>query len=973
MDDFDRKIKESGEQITFGETSTWVLLNDPDYVWYIAEDKVNLFFVSVEQDAPIGSRMPLFTLEPTMLAFGSVSSRPKETVSLLATGNPDTKLIRIRFEKFKEMISQAELSDIACEKLDSWHKAITSCAFRQLPPKESREFGAGKDISLEDNMFFRPARSVLWCEITEGTGLLLGNREQGKLESGATFAFSDNTWMRIRGAVKLNAFSTREFGGKDVFKKSFVETYEILLDFLTLQRNRSLTLERDRLQAKRLADESFTARALHDVALALLPESKAIIFEEGGSHLLTACKIVGRHLGISFKSPPDSANDVPETTSPFEELSRIARTARIKIRKVLLSESWWTQDCGPLLAFKAEDGSPVALIPASSIRYQMFDPTNKTRQKVDRKLAHSLGLDAYTFYRPLPQHKLSLIDILKFGLKGTRKGLIAALIMGLFGGLLTLIMPIATGFIFNSVIPNAETDLLAQISVILVTCAIGIMIFDITVSLALLRVEGKSKSALEAALWDRLMSFPASFFRGYTAGDLAMRNMGISIIYQLISVSTLKTVIASTFSLLNLFLLFHYAPKLAWVSIVITLLTIIIFIPAPLFILRCEKKISRLEGKITGMVLQFITGISKLRLTGSEDRAFGVWAKEFSDKKILTKKSRITQNFLNTLFSIVPIVTLMLLFWITAYSIMDKEGMPIGNFMAFLSASTNLMGAIMQMLTASLLVIKVVPFYNRLKPILETTPENDETKPSPGILDGFIDVNHVSFRYSTEGPLILDDVSFTAKPGEFIAIVGSSGSGKSTLLRLLLGFDFPASGSIYYDGKDISKVDILELRRQMGVVLQDGQILEASIIENITGSSGLSIKEAWEAAEMAGCKKDIEEMPMKMHTYVTAGGGTLSGGQRQRILIARAIIRKPRIIFFDEATSSLDNVTQAIVSRSLEALRATRVVIAHRLSTIINADRIFVLEKGSILESGTYEELMKLEGLFAKLAQRQIA
>ena len=377
MDDFDRKIWASGEQVTFGEASTWVLLNNPDYVWYIAEGKVNLFFVRVEQDTPTGSRMPLFTLEPTMMAFGAVSNRPKETVALLATGNPDTKLIRIRFEKFKKMISQAELSDTACEKLDSWHRAITSCAFRQIPPKESREFGAGMDIPLEDDMFFRLARSVLWCEITEGTGLLLDNSEQGKLESGATFAFSGNAWMRACGAVRLNAFSTKEFGEKDVFKESFVETCGILLDFLTLQRDRSQALERGRLQTKRLVDASLTARALHNVALALLPESKTVVFEEGGSHLLSVCKIIGRHLGISFKSPPDSGDDVPGATSPFEELSRIARTARIKIRKVLLSEGWWTQDCGPLLTYKAEDGSPVALIPTSSIRYEMFDPEKK--------------------------------------------------------------------------------------------------------------------------------------------------------------------------------------------------------------------------------------------------------------------------------------------------------------------------------------------------------------------------------------------------------------------------------------------------------------------------------------------------------------------------------------------------------------------------------------------------------------------
>lgn len=973
MDDFDRKIVELGEPVTFGGTSPWVLLNHPEDVWYVAEGTVNLFFVRIEEDAPVGSRMPLFALAPTMVAFGAVLNGPRETVSLLATGNPDTRLIRISFETFREMLSEPDVSDAAGQRFDAWHQAMTACAFRRFPPKDCEAIGFGEGIFLEADRCFRPEKRVLWCEIIEGAGWLLDNREQGALESGTTFAFSENAWMRTRGAVKLNAFSTKEFGGKEAFQERFVASCEILLDFLALQEARSLDLERERLQAKRLLDASLTQRAMHDVALALLPKSKTVVFEETGSPLLGACKIVGRHLGITFTAPPDYGDVERESISSFEALSRIARGARIKIRKVLLSENWWTLDCGPLLAFKSEDKSPVALIPASSTRYEMLDPATQTRQNVDRNLAHHLELEAYTFYRPLPTHKLSLRDILKFGFKGTRKSIVTALMMGLFGGLLNLVTPIATGVIFNTVIPDAETGLLVQITVILATCAIGMMVFNITESVALLRVEGKSKSSLEAALWDRLMTFPASFFRDYTAGDLAVRNMGVSVIYQLISVSTLKTVIATIFSLLNLFLLFHYASKLAWVSIIVTLITVIFFIPVPVLILRYEKEISQLEGKITGRVLQFITGISKLRLTGSEDRAFGVWAKEFSVKKILTKKSRITQNFLNTLFSIVPIVTLMLLFGITVYSVMDKGGMPLGNFMAFLSANTNFMGAMMQMMMAFLLVIRVVPFYKRLQPILETTPESDDTKPSPGTLDGFIDVNHVRFRYDREGPLILDDVSLTAKPGEFVAIVGSSGSGKSTLLRLLLGFDFPASGSIYYDGKDISKVDVLELRRQMGVVLQNGQILQSSILENIVGSSGLSMKDAWEAAEMAGCKKDIEAMPMKMHTYVTAGGGTLSGGQRQRILIARAIIRKPRIIFFDEATSALDNVTQAIVSRSLEALQATRLVIAHRLSTIIHADRIYVLEKGRIVETGTYRELMEMKGLFAKLAQRQIA
>jgi len=268
----------------------------------------------------------------------------------------------------------------------------------------------------------------------------------------------------------------------------------------------------------------------------------------------------------------------------------------------------------------------------------------------------------------------------------------------------------------------------------------------------------------------------------------------------------------------------------------------------------------------------------------------------------------------------------------------------------------------------------IIPLYQRLRPILETLPEDDTSKINPRALTGSIEVSHVSFRYREDGPLVLKDVSFEIKEGDYVALVGTSGCGKSTLFRILLGFEKPETGEIYYDGQDLAKLDIRAVRRQLGVVLQNGQLMTGNILSNIIGTNHrLTIEDAWEAARMAGIEEDIREMPMGMFTIISEGAGTISGGQKQRLMIARAIVNKPRIIFFDEATSALDNKTQAIVSQSLEKLQATRVVIAHRLSTIMNCNRILVMNQGRIVEQGTYEELMAKQGVFADLAKRQLA
>jgi ATP-binding cassette subfamily C protein len=683
--------------------------------------------------------------------------------------------------------------------------------------------------------------------------------------------------------------------------------------------------------------------------------------------LVQACRLVGAALGVQIRRRPDPVDGRAEA----QTLETIARTSRLGVRRVLLREDWWRGDYGPLLGYLRAGDQPVALLPLTSSRYEIVNPADGSRAVVSAQIAQTLAPYGVMFYRTLPRRasELMQLDLLRFGLFGLRGDLLRVLAMGVGAGLLGLVTPLFIGILFDTVLPSAQVDQLLELSALLLVAALATALFQITRTLAVLRIEVKVEASLQAAVWDRLLNLPVPFFREYTAGDLSNRAMGVSSIRRAVSGTVVLALLTGVFSVFNFGLLFTIDLDLALLATGLFLVAVGITLLVGVFHLRYQRVIANIQGRIAGAVLQFITGITKLRVAGVEGRAFALWSRDFSEQKRVAFRSRRLQNALTVFQASYPILTMIALFAAVAG---DTAQLSTGTFLAFYAAFTQFLLASLNLSAAYLNLLNVVPTYERLQPILKAEPEVDEAKSDPGTLTGEIEVNRLAFRYREGGLQALRDVSFHVRPGEFIALVGPSGSGKSTLFRVLLGFEKPESGAIFYDGQDLAGLDIRAVRQQMGVVLQNSQLMYGDIFTNIVGVTDLTLDAAWEAAALAGLDDDIRAMPMGMHTMVSEGGTTLSGGQRQRLLIARAIAIQPRILFFDEATSALDNRTQAVVSRSLESLDATRIVIAHRLSTIVNADRILVMEGGRIVQMGSYPQLMAQEGLFAALAKRQL-
>lgn len=719
--------------------------------------------------------------------------------------------------------------------------------------------------------------------------------------------------------------------------------------------------EKNRFQQERYRN------ALEGLSEILLKESDT--HADGSDPLFAACMLVGNASHIAI-SKPDRETEVTHE----DPLQTICRYSGVRIRRVNLSRNgdWWLHENGPILAYRSRSGNPVALI-RDAKGYRMIDPGTKEVLVLDQKLQEEIDHEnAWTFYRPFPQKILHFGDIVRYGISGSRTDLWIIILFGITGSAIGLLVPILTGILFDSVIPQSSGEQLLQLSMILAASVFASCGFELARQILVMRVQSRLDIRLQPAFIDRLLNLPSSFFREFSSGDLATRILGISQIREVLSTAVLTVFLGMVFGFMNFFLLFCYSWKLALVAAALTGTLIVGTVWASYRQLVIKKLAVATRGDISGLLGSLLTGIAKIRITGSEKHAFAQWASKYKVERSLMFSAGRIQNLLAVTTASFPVIALGVIIF-SAGSMMTGEHLSCGSFIAFTSAFTVFQTALLQSTMAIIGSLDVIPLYERIKPVLEALPETTRTRTRPERLEGRIELRGVNFSYDEDGPQILHDIDIKAEPGEFIAIVGTSGSGKSTLMRLLLGFEKPGTGTVFYDGIDLSTLNVQAVRRQTGVVLQNAQLQPGFVLNTITGSSALTVDDAWEAARMAGIEEDIRKMPMGMYTIISERCETVSGGQKQRLLIAGAMVRKPAMIFFDEATSALDNHTQEIISDSLEKLKSTRIVIAHRLSTIRNADRIYCLDDGRIVEQGTYEELMAQGSFFRELATRQIA
>ena len=700
--------------------------------------------------------------------------------------------------------------------------------------------------------------------------------------------------------------------------------------------------------------------ALKNVS-AMIEGKKRRSFSDDREKIKSALDEILAYYGVR---PRDIPHDVKEVD---DQIEYSCRQSGIMYRSVKLEKGWYRDAAGAMLG-RLKSGEVVALLPDKLGRYGFFNPNTQKRVKLNRKTQELFEEDAYCFYKPFPLKKIGIRDLIKYIFSTIDVSVIVYIVaITLFATLVGMITPKITKILFSDVLESKSLQLLLSVACFYVCTSLSLLLIRGIKSLLMNRVSIQMDVSVQAATMARVLSLPPNFFKNYSSGEITSRAQSVNSLCTTLVQTFLSTGLTSLFSLLYITQVFVYAKELVVPALCVTIATLVFSVVSSLVQMKISEKQMELSGKMSGLTYQIITGVQKIKLSGSEKRVFARWLNHYSEEAKLTynpPKFLLFNGVISTAISLVGTIVM--------YFFAVQSNVSVADYTAFNSAYGMLSGALMSVAGIALTAARIKPVFEMAKPIMNAEPEISEGKQTVTKISGGIELSHVSFRYDVNSPLVVDDLSLKIKAGQYIAIVGKTGCGKSTLLRLLLGFEKPQKGAVYYDGKDLETLDLRSLRKKIGVVTQNGKLFQGDIYSNIVISAPyLSVDDAWKAAEIADIAEDIRKMPMGMHTIISEGAGGISGGQKQRLMIARAVAPNPKILMFDEATSALDNITQKKVSEALDGLKCTRIVIAHRLSTIKQCDRIIVLDGGKIVGDGTYDELLAKKGYFYELVERQ--
>ncbi len=991
-----------------------VALDDPASVWFVERGIVDVFGTEHDQGRPIAGARHLVRVPAGGVLFGLADDAGQMRFS--AKGFEEALLYRLDVDELADLGLGDDADELA-GAVNVWvsglSDAIGSMIEYRPPPDLLVEPSADGQVTYLQASCVVAARSesVAWVRAIASASSAhagehadhaapqpapaVGDGDGGDENEHAVAAYLGTEqqppggvgWLPLAGQgwaaatddARVSVCSAHELARRGLLLTALNEFHTVALAAERL--NRLLLVADEVNEQSTAAAHRHASRERAALALASLgatsrrarkapaPAGAGAVDGSADAELQAVLGLVGRHEGIEF-TWPQRRGAVVSAPSP----SDVARASGVRWRQVRLDagERWWRGDSGALVGTRRDSASPVALLPAVWHGYRIVD-ADGTEARVTAQRAGELAPEAWQFYASLPADRPAGVrDLLRVAAHRMRSDAARFVVAGLAIGLLAQAPAVALGALADWVLPFRIGGAAMQVIVALAVLSVVGLVLGGFSGAMLMRLQSRSAARVSAAAWSRLLSLRPSFFRSTVAGELAQRLGSLQALRDHVSGAVIRAMMSFIFVMPTLGILLLYDLRLAAVAMAVggvSLAVVVVLGVRQIGPLRALHDASRQLG---GHLLQLIGGVAKVRAAGGEAASFAYWAHGFRDVQAAgIRVSRINEHLVAFCAALPALAGASL---VGASLARGGEAVGIGDFLVVYAASMTFLAALTEFGWAVQSLAGVLPSYEQVRPILQAVPEQKPLGVTQATLGGELHVDHVSFRYSAGGPLVLDDVSLHARPGEFIAIVGASGSGKSTLLRLILGLDEPTTGGVYFEGRDLRHLDLPSVRRQIGTVPQDSGLQPGSLLDNIIGAAGtLSVDDAWRAARLADVEADIMAMPMQMLTPVGDQSSTFSGGQVQRIRIAAALVRSPRIVLLDEATSWLDAASQVSVMAAIEGLTATRIVVAHRLSTIIGADRIYVLEHGAVCQQGTYAELRSVDGPFRELVRRQLA
>ena len=951
-----------------------VRLDDPDSVWIVERGAVHLFLVEsrdgVEQAAP----QQLLRREAGQLLFGVAPDKGDSgndtTLGLVARGLPGTLLKRLPASLLSE-VYPVELA----EQTDSWLTAVTDTLSRLVSrlPRPTALAEPGRTRTLAPCVLSVRRGAVWISEPPRGAGLFMGIVDPAELGQArgwrdAAIPLTRTSWFALFDEAAISGTSTETLAQQNRLLPALADFHAIA--FALERHNRRLAvvddanLERARTTSRRAAERAARQRLFN---LYDRPVDREAGAED--TALADALQIVGRREGIDFRVPARSG----PSDSPVG-LVDILDASGVRARRVRFKDEgeWWRGDSNAMLAFRAEDGQPVALLPGTFGSYREVDPVSKRSVRITADRAAALGEEAWIFYRPLPSGHAKASDLWELAWRGSGPDLARLLLAGLPGGLIKLVPALALGFAADRIAAGGGAAALYAAAATVAAFGLLGALLHLLQSSAAMRLEGRAGSRVEAAFWDRLMRLQPGILRRHPAGDLAMSGMTFQNLRDGLQGVAAQSLLSVVFLLPVFGVVFFYDATLGTVALVFSLASLSIAVVLGLRQISPYGRTIDAARRVAGRLFQIVGGIVKLRVENAEGSAFAIWARDYREQKRAELDVAALEGHSRAFGAALPFLAGGVLLF--AVATMGHRAVPVADFLVVYIVFIAFQSAVARLGASFGAVAAMLPAFDRMRPLLAAEPETEVEGEPVEYLGGDVLFDRISFRYDPDGPLVLDDVTIRARAGDFIAIAGESGSGKSTLFRLALGIERPTAGAVYFDGRDLRHLNLKQVRRKIGAVPQSVGLHPEDLWDNLVSHrDNVTTEEVWAAVRLAEIEKQIRSMPMGMMTMVGTSGTVLSGGESQRIAIARSAIGSPRVMLFDEATNWLDNESQAEVMRNLAALTSTRIVIAHRLSTLEQADRIYVLQAGKVVQSGSFDELVEVDGVFRELVRRQIA